>query len=101
MRADLFVLTSYNENFANVVIEALHAATPVLLTEGVGLSAFVQEQGLGWICKAEPASIKTALEAAIANKQKRNHITDVAPSIINAHFSPAVLVPQYRQLYTS
>ena len=100
-QADLFVLTSYNENFANVVIEALHTATPVLLTEGVGLSAFVQEQGLGWICKAEPVSIKAALEAAIAGKQKRNRITDVAPSIINANFSPAELVPQYQQLYAS
>ncbi len=100
-QADLFVLTSYNENFANVVIEALYAATPVLLTEGVGLGAFVQQQGLGWICKTEPLSIKAALEAAIADKEKRYHITAIAPSIIKAHFSPAVLVPQYRQLYAS
>ena len=32
-RADLFVLTSHNENFANVVIESIYTGTPVLVSE--------------------------------------------------------------------
>lgn len=42
MSSDLFVLVSLNENFANVVIESLHVGTPVLVSEEVALSAFVQ-----------------------------------------------------------
>ena len=51
MQADLFVLTSYNENFANAVIEALHAGTPVLISGEVGVSSFVKKHDLGWICE--------------------------------------------------
>ena len=101
MHADLFVLTSYNENFANVVIEALHAGTPVLLTEGVGLSKFVDENDLGWITKAEPAVIKNALEKAIAADEKRTRINEAAPCIVQKNFSPSILIPQYQSLYSS
>lgn len=101
MQADLFVLTSYNENFANVVIEALHVGTPVLLTRGVGLSKFVEENDLGWITEPEPGAIKNAFEKAIADDEKRARISETAPCIIQKNFSPSVLIPQYRLLYSS
>lgn len=101
MQADLFALTSYNENFANVVIEALHVGTPVLLSEGVGLSRFVEENDLGWITKPEPVAIKNALEKAIANDEKRARINEIAPCIIQKNFSPSILIPQYQALYSS
>ena len=101
MEADLFVLTSYNENFANVVIEALHAGTPVLLSEGVGLSKFVEENDLGWITKPEPAAIKKNLENAIADAEKRARINAAAPCIVQKHFSPGTLIPQYQHLYAA
>ncbi len=44
MQADLFVLVSHNENFANVVIESLHVGTPVLVSDKVGLAKFVQKK---------------------------------------------------------
>ncbi|MGN6214163.1 XrtY-associated glycosyltransferase XYAG1 [Parafilimonas sp.] len=99
MQADVFVLPSYNENFGNVVIEALHAGTPVLVTEGVALSAFVKEHGLGWVCKTEPTSIQDALEAAMQDKAKRCAITQAAPGIVEKYFSPEVLIKQYRDIY--
>ena len=99
MQADVFVLPSYNENFGNVVIEALHAGTPVLVTEGVALSAFVKAHGLGWLCKAEPASIQGALEAAMQDKAKRCAITQSAQGIIDKYFSPEVLAKQYSDMY--
>ena len=101
MEADLFVLTSYNENFANVVIEALHAGTPVLLSEGVGLRKFVEENDLGWITKPEPAAIKKNLENAIADAEKRARISAAAPCIVQKHFSPDTLIPQYQYLYAA
>lgn len=101
MQADLFVLTSYNENFGNVTIEALHSGTPVLLSDGVGLSKFVQENELGWITKPESTAIKNTLEKAIADDEKRARITANAPGIIQQHFSPDILIPQYQLLYSS
>jgi glycosyltransferase involved in cell wall biosynthesis len=101
MQADLLALTSYNENFANVVIESLHAGTPVLLSREVGLSGFVQENGLGWICTLDPKNIAAQIEAAIHDVEKRKQVQHCAPAVIQKHFSPEKLVPQYLELYNS
>lgn len=50
--ADVFVLPSHNENFANAALEALAMGTPVLLTDTVGLSEYVQQTGFGRVCRA-------------------------------------------------
>jgi glycosyltransferase involved in cell wall biosynthesis len=99
MRADLFALTSYNENFANVIVESLHAGTPVLLSEKVGLSGFVESHDLGWVCSLDPEDIAQKIKAAIDDIEKRKRIHHSAASIIRHYFSPETLIPQYLQLY--
>lgn len=100
-QADLFVLTSHNENFANVVVESLHAGTPVLLSAEIGLSPFVVQENLGWISTLQPADIRQKLEEAMADTGKRERIKQCAPLIIKKYFSPGTLIPQYLQLYQS
>jgi glycosyltransferase involved in cell wall biosynthesis len=99
MQADLFALTSYNENFANVTVESLYAGTPVLLSQQVGLSDFVKANDLGWICTLKPKDIAKKIEAAIYDIEKRKRINHWAPVIIQNHFSAEKLIPQYLQLY--
>ena len=99
MQADLFALTSYNENFANVVVESLHVGTPVLLSAEVGLSQFVLKQGLGWISGLGVHDIKKNIEAAVHNINQRKKIIQSAPSVIKKHFSEETLVPQYLKHY--
>ncbi|HEY2725959.1 MAG TPA: glycosyltransferase, partial [Parafilimonas sp.] len=94
MQADLFALTSYNENFANVVIESLHVGTPVLLSQEVGLSQFVAENNLGWICTLSSEDITQKIEAAVQDTEKRERIKNCAPKIIQKYFSAETLIPQ-------
>ncbi len=101
MQADLFALTSYNENFANVVVESLHVGTPVLLSAEVGLSRFVSEQALGWVCELQVQDIKKNIEAAVQNIHQRKRIIKSAPLIIKNHFSEEKLIPQYLYQYHS
>lgn len=101
MQADLFALTSYNENFANVVIESLHVGTPVLLSQEVGLSEFVAQNDLGWICTLDPQNIAQKIEAAVQDTKKRERIKNCAPVVIKKYFSAETLIPQYLQLYAS
>ncbi len=101
MQADLLVLTSYNENFANVVIESLHVGTPVLLSREVGLSGFVEENNLGWICTLRPEDIAQKIEAAVHETEKRERIKTCAPAVIQKYFSAETLIPQYLRLYAS
>lgn len=53
---DLLVLPSREENFGNVVVEALGQGTPVCISEAVGLRRFVTETGLGLVLPLEPGA---------------------------------------------
>ncbi len=50
---DAFVLPSYNENFANVIIESIAVGTPVLISDKVGLKDYVLNNNFGLVFKLE------------------------------------------------
>ena len=58
---DLFVLPSFNENFANTVIESLAVGTPVLISEHVGLSTWVEKNNYGLIHEQNFTDLKEKL----------------------------------------
>jgi glycosyltransferase involved in cell wall biosynthesis len=97
--ADLFILVSLNENFANVVIESLHMGTAVLISENVGLADFVKEKNLGWICTLEVESIVKKLNEAYNDKEKLRFIRNHGRIIIEEVFREDVLIGQYVKEY--
>lgn len=99
--ADLFVLPSINENFANVVIEVLSEGTPVLVSEGVGLANYVKENGLGWVCDTAPEDIARMLTTIHSRPEKLGAIRQAAPDIIRQDFSPETLTQRYIKAYQS
>jgi glycosyltransferase involved in cell wall biosynthesis len=98
-RADLFVLVSLNENFANVVIESLHMGTAVLISENVGLADFVKKNNLGWISVLEVESIAEKLNEAYHDKEKLRFIRTHGRQLIEESFCEKVLVEQYLEEY--
>jgi glycosyltransferase involved in cell wall biosynthesis len=97
--ADLFVLPSHNENFANVVIESLAVGTPVLISEHVGLADYVQRKNLGWICHTTVRSIQEKLAEAYYQKVKRAQIRQNSNAQIRQDFAPSVLAQEYCTMY--
>lgn len=97
----LLVLTSYNENFANVVIESLSVGTPVLISDQVGLADYVNNQQLGWVSNLEMNDIKETLLKAFYDQEKREMIRQTAPIIIKRDFNDQVLANRYLQFYNS
>ena len=68
LNADLLVLPSYNENFANIILETLYAGRPVILTKYVGLHDYVSANNMGWVIDTNPEEIATAVKEYASNK---------------------------------
>jgi glycosyltransferase involved in cell wall biosynthesis len=97
--ADIMVLPSFNENFANVVIEALAVGTPVLISHTTGLADYVLEKNLGWVCDTTVEDIHDTLMEVYHSKEKREEISHRAPACIADDFTPSVLVQKYVAMY--
>lgn len=91
---DVFILPSYNENFANVVIEAIAVGTPVLLSEHVGLQDYVKANNFGLVFKLDElkASLEHAYQLFLDEKLVIN-----GSNTINNDF----LVSKYLEMYSS
>lgn len=85
---DAFILPSYNENFANVVIEAIAVGTPVLLSDKVGLKDYVREHDFGLIFKLDEleASLKKAYSLFTENKLHFNNVLSVIREPLTAKY---------------
>ena len=82
MQADLFVLTSRNENFANVVIESLHVGTPVLVSQQVGLATFVEKEKLGWVTSLQADDIARKLDFIFDQTEQQHWIQEHSRNVI-------------------
>ncbi|MDQ0967625.1 glycosyltransferase involved in cell wall biosynthesis [Flavobacterium sp. W4I14] len=98
---DLTVLTSYNENFANVVVESLSVGTPVLISKSVGLADYVLNKDLGWITGLEIFEIKDQILNAFLSIAKRLEIRNKSSSIIKEDFSDKALIKKYLNMYVN
>ncbi|MGX5818957.1 XrtY-associated glycosyltransferase XYAG1 [Chitinophaga lutea] len=98
--SDLFALTSRNENFAIVVVESLAVGTPVLVSEHVGLSAYVAEHNLGWVTPiSDVALVSQQLQAAWADRVERRRIHHAAAARIRQDFDDDLLAGHYLDMY--
>lgn len=95
----VFVLPSFNENFGNVVPEAWAAGKPTVVSTGVGISHYVAEYGLGWICEANPQSIAQALQQAWDHRQHWADMGNAAIALVKAQFTDDRILAQYLQMY--
>lgn len=98
---DLMILPSFDENFANVVIECLAVGTAVLITENVGLSDYVKANNLGWVCNRSIDSILEKLNFIAADQTALNQISSIAPDIIYKDFKEDNIIKLYQELYTN
>ncbi|WP_256009561.1 XrtY-associated glycosyltransferase XYAG1 [Desertivirga xinjiangensis] len=100
-RHHVMVLPSYDENFANVVIESLSVGTAVLVTENVGLSAYIKENNLGWVFERDLKSLEKMLvevaNAAVELASIRRH----APTLIRKDFDEKKLTDRYIKMYNT
>ncbi len=98
-QADVFVLPSYNENFANVVLESLSQGTAVWLSSFVGLAAYVQQHNLGVVTDLEKTAMQESLLKLLLDETQRQKIRNTAPQQIAKDFDQHHLTTQYLEQY--
>ncbi|MBS1532176.1 MAG: glycosyltransferase [Bacteroidetes bacterium] len=96
---DLFVLPSYDENFGNSVIESLSTGTAVLISKNVGLSDYVQQNELGWVCDQEVASVREYIIMISKSRNELLRIRKKAPATIRRDFNEEALTKKYLGMY--
>lgn len=96
---DLLVLPSYNENFGNVVIESLSQGTAVLISKTTGLSDYVLNNNLGWVCEPDPVSISEQLIHISNQRNELDRIRSSAPGIVRKDYDDTELVQRYTAMY--
>ncbi len=99
LNADILVLPSYKENFANVVIEALGVGTPVIVSEGVGVAEYVEKKDLGWITNNSSFELAETITNSFLDIKKRDRISCQSSSIINNDFNDQNLTTSYIAMY--
>lgn len=96
---DLMILPSYNENFANVVVESLSVGTPVLVSDQVGLADYVIKTKLGWVSKLSFADFAAQINHISTDRKKLLEIKIEGPQHISRDFNSKTLLKQYLNFY--
>ena len=67
----MMVLPSYNENFGNVVLEAMGERCPVVVTPEVGAADVVRETGAGIVVDGEPEILGAGIRELLDDPARR------------------------------
>lgn len=102
--ADVFALPSRNENFGIVVVEAMAAGLPVVVSDETYLHGEIAAAGAGRVCRAEADSCREAIEPLVTDPAGRAEAGRRARVLVEERFAPAAataaMVEVYRSLHT-
>jgi glycosyltransferase involved in cell wall biosynthesis len=99
--AEMFVLPSYNENFGNVVAEAMAMACPVIVSPDVGIAELVRNTGAGIVSRCEPAMLAEAVRSLQAQSARRKEMGACGYRAAVEHLSWDAIAGDMEELYLS
>ncbi len=98
-RFQIFILPSYNENFANVVAEAWAAGKPVIVSNEVGLSEQVAVNDIGWICEPKVESVVATIARAWKERDLWPQMGNFAIRLVKKSFTDERIIRKYQAMY--
>ncbi len=83
----LFALPSQNENFGIVVVEAMHAGLPLLLSREVYIHGPAAAAGAAELCEPDTSSCRDALKGLISDRSRLVSMGARSQRVAEEHFS--------------
>jgi glycosyltransferase involved in cell wall biosynthesis len=99
--AAVLVLPSHNENFGNVVIEAMGSGVPVIVTPEVGLSDAVLGAGAGLITSGEPEELARSIHDVVSNPALARELGARGRALVEREYTWPVIAAQMVRAYES
>lgn len=93
------VLPSYSENFGLVVLEALAAGTPVVVTPEVGAAEIVREGDCGIVVAGDPEQLGAALAELVANPARCREMGERGYQLVLKKYSWAAVAERMEAAY--
>lgn len=97
--AAALVLPSYSENFGNVVLEAMAAGRPAIVTPEVGLAPVVSESGAGWVVDGDPAQLGAKIAEVVAHPERADRAGRAGRALVHQRFSWHQVAGQMEEVY--
>jgi glycosyltransferase involved in cell wall biosynthesis len=98
--ADLFVLPSRQENFPNMVLEAMACGTPCVAFSVGGLSEMITHAETGYLARPyEAGDMAEGLNWLLADEEKRLDMAFRSRRWVEENVSMDLIVQRYLQLY--
>lgn len=97
--ADIFVLPSYAENFANSILEAAYFALPIITTPEVGLAEIIKKNEAGIITEKNIEKFSEAISFLLKNKKKSIDMGKNGEHMVYHNFSKKTVAQKWIQEY--
>lgn len=99
MNSDLFILPTFNENFGNVIAEAMMCECPAITTKNAPWEVLDKDNCGWWIDLSVQNLVKTLTEAMSLSDEERIELGKKSRQCIINHFSSESVAKQTKMVY--
>jgi len=99
--ADIFVLSSYSENFGMSVVEAMACGKPVIISDKVGIHQEVEQNRAGIIVEANSGSLFKGLKMVLGSEELRKELSLNAKKMVEEYYDIDKVADKMRTFYES
>lgn len=103
--ADVFVLSSYSENFGMSVIEAMACGTPVVISNMVGIHREVEDNNAGIVTENKVDSLLVAIKSLLDNQELSKKYSDNGKQFVTRYYDidkvADMMIREYENILSS